>query len=608
MKTKPSKSEKFSLKYAVILLLLFVTGYSIKGQNVCISSDGSAPNSSAMLEVKSTSSGFLMPRLSLSSLTDASTISSPATSLLVWNTNASLTGGVGYYYNSGTSGSPTWTKLGSGSGWGLSGNTLTGTLPSTPAEWIGTVNAADWLIKTNNIERMRILSTGKIGIGTTTPDNILSLNGDADQTFNLVPPTTAIAGKSLNVLAGYSAAGTNLNGGTLILSGGGSTGTGYSKLSFRVARVGTTGTTVHVPEELMALNGNTNNFTLTDIGLSLTHSSPTYNDGMQSLISGASTAAFSLWGLSDCPTADGTGYGNATANIAVSGQMESQRQYSFGLHAMITACDASPSTMPNNSAGVYGAYTNSATTMQASGALGYKDGSGNFFGVYGNVLGGAGYYAGGFAYDILFPSSTNDFNMRPNAANYGYIGTSSYYYYAMYSNNFIDPSRRELKRNITYIDKDKSISDFVINDIRNMKPAFYKYKFETDNVEKNNESKYRPNMHLGVILDESPDYVQDNEFSGIDIYALSTFALVGAKYSIEKIDSLENEVNELKKIILLLCKKDGIDASLIKLSDIKETSSYIPPIEGLKVDKSKKIKIIRTAKIEELKIETKKRK
>ncbi len=68
-----------------------------------------------MLDIVNSSKGLLIPRVSLTSTTDASTIANPATSLLVYNTNASITGeyaaGVGYYYNAGTTGSPNWKRL-----------------------------------------------------------------------------------------------------------------------------------------------------------------------------------------------------------------------------------------------------------------------------------------------------------------------------------------------------------------------------------------------------------------------------------------------------------------------------------------------------------------
>ncbi|MBK6936810.1 MAG: hypothetical protein IPH18_07890 [Chitinophagaceae bacterium] len=82
---------------------------------MAINTDGSAPDVSAMLDIVNSAKGLLIPRVSLSAITDASTISNPATSLLVYNTNASMTGayaaGTGYYYNAGTSGSPLWRRL-----------------------------------------------------------------------------------------------------------------------------------------------------------------------------------------------------------------------------------------------------------------------------------------------------------------------------------------------------------------------------------------------------------------------------------------------------------------------------------------------------------------
>lgn len=71
----------------------------------------STPNASARLEVSSTNQGVLIPRVSLTSVTDAATIPNPATSLLVYNTNAALPWGVGYYYNAGTSAAPRWVSL-----------------------------------------------------------------------------------------------------------------------------------------------------------------------------------------------------------------------------------------------------------------------------------------------------------------------------------------------------------------------------------------------------------------------------------------------------------------------------------------------------------------
>lgn len=61
------------------------------------------PDASAKLEVNATNKGFLPPRVTLTSGTDITTIPSPATGLLVYNTgnNAGLAAGY-YYWNGGT--------------------------------------------------------------------------------------------------------------------------------------------------------------------------------------------------------------------------------------------------------------------------------------------------------------------------------------------------------------------------------------------------------------------------------------------------------------------------------------------------------------------------
>lgn len=65
------------------------------------------PDSSAMLELKSSSKGFLPTRVTLSSSTDSITILNPATGLVVYHTGTG-TMPAGLYYNIGTPLSPNW--------------------------------------------------------------------------------------------------------------------------------------------------------------------------------------------------------------------------------------------------------------------------------------------------------------------------------------------------------------------------------------------------------------------------------------------------------------------------------------------------------------------
>lgn len=176
---------------SIILFCSVFNIYPAMAQNVAINSSGASPDTSALLDLQSTNKGLLIPRLSLTSLTDASTIPLPAHSVLMYNTNAAVSGGEGYYYNSGTTGSPVWTKLiSTGSGWQLAGNT--GTTPGT--DFIGTTDAKDLVLKTNDSSRLNISSAGITTIGDGTnqtkieADGSLLLEGTATAYTDLVVP------------------------------------------------------------------------------------------------------------------------------------------------------------------------------------------------------------------------------------------------------------------------------------------------------------------------------------------------------------------------------------------------------------------------------------
>lgn len=130
----------------------------------------------------------------------------------------------------------------------------------------------------------------------------------------------------------------------------------------------------------------------------------------------------------------------------------------------------------------------------------------------------------------------------PGTTGWGYVGQPNTDWYYHYSDIYANTSRREKKRDITPLDE--NMVAYVMEDIRKLKPSFYKYKTETDEYVEGYETKFRPNLHLGLILDESPDYIQDQAFSGIDIYAVGVMALTGVKYHEERLDELSSKVND----------------------------------------------------------------
>jgi hypothetical protein len=113
--------------------------------------------------------------------------------------------------------------------------------------------------------KMYIKSNGNVGIGTTSPTNLLSLGGNAVRKFWMERHTTAnTAGNSLTIQAGGATAGaTNKDGGMLTFSPGASTGTG--KASTRTQRLGRAASTatadnalydaIIVPSELNLTDG-----------------------------------------------------------------------------------------------------------------------------------------------------------------------------------------------------------------------------------------------------------------------------------------------------------------------------------------------------------------
>lgn len=100
------------MKNKILLLLAAILfSYFASAQNIAINNNAASPDASAILDVNSSTKGLLIPRIALSSLTDASTIPTPATGLLIFNTNTAVTTGAGFYYNSGSTASPLWIKM-----------------------------------------------------------------------------------------------------------------------------------------------------------------------------------------------------------------------------------------------------------------------------------------------------------------------------------------------------------------------------------------------------------------------------------------------------------------------------------------------------------------
>ncbi|MFD3408551.1 hypothetical protein SKC37_07775 [Aquirufa sp. HETE-83D] len=97
------------MKKIVFLFLISISVFAQTGIGT------TTPHASAKLDVSSTNKGFLPPRVTLTGISDNSTIASPATGLLVYNTGDNVGLPAGYYFWNGNAWATIATAGGSGS-------------------------------------------------------------------------------------------------------------------------------------------------------------------------------------------------------------------------------------------------------------------------------------------------------------------------------------------------------------------------------------------------------------------------------------------------------------------------------------------------------------
>ncbi|HMI80065.1 MAG TPA: hypothetical protein VK484_14795, partial [Ferruginibacter sp.] len=145
------------MKSFLLLLLTLLLSYFSRSQSLAINTDGSIASNSAILDIKSTTKGILIPRMDSA---QRATIPTPATGLLVYQTNKDS----GFYYFDGAA----WQQLNN------PGNNL----------WV------------KNGTHIHNTNTGNVGIGIATPlarlhvadSNVLfSANGNVPITPGNVP-------------------------------------------------------------------------------------------------------------------------------------------------------------------------------------------------------------------------------------------------------------------------------------------------------------------------------------------------------------------------------------------------------------------------------------
>lgn len=128
----------------------------------------SAPHASSVVEMKSDNKGVLFPRVNLKGTDDTETVPGAADHLLVFNLVAAGSGATrvtpGFYFHESTG----WVRLlvpDDVLSWDVTGNSGV-----KDGSFLGTTDATDLVMKTNNIERMRIKAGGAVGVHTNAPD------------------------------------------------------------------------------------------------------------------------------------------------------------------------------------------------------------------------------------------------------------------------------------------------------------------------------------------------------------------------------------------------------------------------------------------------------
>jgi trimeric autotransporter adhesin len=134
-------------KIILSFIFLLFTATIVNAQSLAINNDGSTANPSSILDVKSTTKGILIPRMSK---VEKNAIAAPANGLLIYQ---NAPDSVGFHFYNGSA----WVWLqNSNEGWSLNGNNSI-----TASNFLGTINNMPLIFKVNNLLSGKIDSTNQ---------------------------------------------------------------------------------------------------------------------------------------------------------------------------------------------------------------------------------------------------------------------------------------------------------------------------------------------------------------------------------------------------------------------------------------------------------------
>lgn len=146
------------------LLCFLIVGVGSAAAQGNVGINTTSPNASALLDLTSTTSGLLVPRMTQA---QRNAIIAPTTGLLIYQTDNSPQ----FYYWNGAAWVP---FISLSSGWSTVGNP--GTTPGT--NFLGTTDNVDFRFRTNNTGQVAFTTAGYIGIGQMAPARPLEVVGD----------------------------------------------------------------------------------------------------------------------------------------------------------------------------------------------------------------------------------------------------------------------------------------------------------------------------------------------------------------------------------------------------------------------------------------------
>src|ERR1700722_13772452 len=138
------------MKKLLYLLVILLATHTAAIAQVGLNTDGSNPDSSAMLDIKSTTQGILIPRMTS---TQRAAIKNPAKGLMVYDSTTTS-----FWFHNGS----TWSEITTGAnGWNLTGNSNL-----TPANnFIGTTDKEPLVFKVNNAVAGRLDTGSNVSYG-----------------------------------------------------------------------------------------------------------------------------------------------------------------------------------------------------------------------------------------------------------------------------------------------------------------------------------------------------------------------------------------------------------------------------------------------------------